>query len=159
MQQVAATVPLPWQEVNLSAEPATRRQIVLQDRLIEEARQSFDLGRAPLWRAVWFELAEEEHVLAFTFHHSIVDEWSVRLFFSELQQLCAADGHMDLVRLPELPVQYADYAVWQRRRLSGDLLEQQRAYWKEQLQDLPPTLELPSDLGAADPANWPGLRL
>ena len=147
VQQVAAAaaVPLPWQEVDFSAVPSSRRATLLTERLVEEARRPFDLARAPLWRTEWIELAEAEQVLAFTFHHSIVDEWSLRLFFAELQQLCGAEGNLEPARLPELPIQYADYAAWQRQRLSGELLEQQRAYWREQLQDLPPALELATD--------------
>jgi amino acid adenylation domain-containing protein len=144
VQQVADTkeIPLPWREMNLWAVPAEKKEAALEEQLLAEARQPFDLAQAPLWRAVWIQLAEDEQVLAFTFHHSIVDEWSMRLFFRELEQIYAAGG---LAALPELPVQYADYAVWQRRRLTGELLERQRRYWKEQLRDLPPALELPTD--------------
>jgi hypothetical protein len=95
---------------------------------------------------VWIELAGDEYVLAFTFHHSIVDEWTLRLFFQEWERLYAADGRLELAGLPELPVQYADYAAWQRQRLTGELLEQQRSYWREQLRDLPPALQLPADM-------------
>ena len=144
VQQVtsAKEIPLPWQKMNLWAVPAEKKEAALEEQLLAEARQPFDLAQAPLWRAVWIELASDERALAFTFHHSIVDEWSMRLFFRELEQIYAADGP---AALPELPVQYADYAVWQRRRLTGELLERQRRYWREQLRDLPPALELPTD--------------
>lgn len=141
----AADVPLPWQEADLRASPPGRRQSDLEELLLAEARRPFDLAAAPLWRALWVKLAETEHVVEFTFHHGIVDEWTLRLFFDELQQLCAAEGQAGPNRLPELSVQYADYAVWQRRHLSGDLLERQRRYWREQLRDVPPSLHLPTD--------------
>ena len=148
VQRVAEAheIPLPWQEMDLQAVPPDEQQSVLEKRLLEEACRPFDLAQAPLWRCVWVELAEDEQVLAFTFHHSIVDEWTWRLFFQELERLYATDGRLELAGLPELPVQYADYAAWQRQRLTGELLEQQRVYWKEQLRDLPPALELPTDL-------------
>jgi amino acid adenylation domain-containing protein len=148
VQQVAAAddVPLPWLEVDLLAVPPSQKQSALEERLLWEARRSFDLAQAPLWRVVWIKLAEDEHVLAITFHHSILDEWTLRLFFQEWERLYAADGRLELAGLPELPVQYADFATWQRQRLTGELLEQQRRYWREQLQELPPVLELPTDM-------------
>ncbi|PYJ33551.1 MAG: non-ribosomal peptide synthetase [Verrucomicrobia bacterium] len=148
VQQVAAAkdVPLPWLEVDLLAVPPSQKQSVLEERLLGEARRPFDLAQAPLWRIVWIKLAEDEHVLGITFHHSIEDERTLRLFFQEWERLYAADGELELAGLPELPVQYADFATWQRQRLTGELLEQQRRYWREQLQELPPVLELPTDM-------------
>src|SRR5207249_2343882 len=148
VQQIAAAkdVPLPWLEVDLLAVPPSQKQSALEERLLEEARRPFDLAQAPLWRVVWIKLAEDEHVLGITLHHSIVDEWTLRLFFQEWERLYAADGRLEVAGLPELPVQYADYAAWQRQRLTGELLEQQRSYWREQLQELPPPLELPTDM-------------
>lgn len=143
---VAEDVPLAWLEVDLQTVPLDHRQSALEERLLEEARRPFDLAQAPLWRAVWIEFAEEEHVLALTFHHSIVDEWTLRLFFQEWERLYAADGRLEPAGLSELPVQYADYAAWQRRRLTGELLEPQRTYWREQLRDLALALPLPADL-------------
>lgn len=148
VQQVAAAedVLLPWLELDLQAVPSSEKQSALQERLLDEARRPFDLARAPLWRVVWIKLAEDEHVMALTFHHSIVDEWTLRLFFQEWERLYAADGGLELAGLPELPVQYADFATWQRQQLTGELLEQQRRYWREQLQELPPVLDLPTDM-------------
>jgi len=143
----AKEVALPWQEMDLQGLPPSQEQTVLEERLLVQTRQPFELGRAPLWRVAWVKLATEEHVLALTFHHSIMDEWSMRVFCQELERLYDADGHTERAGLAELPLQYADFAAWQRRRLSGDLLEQQRNYWKEQLRELPPALELPVDGG------------
>src|SRR6185369_6273009 len=130
---------------DLRAVPASEREGALHARMVEKARHPFDLARAPLWRVAWIELSEEERVLAFTFHHSIVDEWSLRLFCDELQRLYALDGRCARAALAELPVQYADYACWQRQRLNKELRERQRAYWKGQLKDLPAVLDLPAD--------------
>ncbi len=141
----ARALPLPWQESDLSACPSDQQEAALAERLVEEARRPFDLARAPLWRALWITLGDKEHVLECTFHHSIVDEWSLRLFFQEWARLYETNGRPELAGLPELPVQYADYAVWQRGRLTGDLLAQQRSYWQMQLEDLPPPLDLPTD--------------
>ncbi|MCX6904766.1 MAG: amino acid adenylation domain-containing protein [Verrucomicrobia bacterium] len=148
VQQIAAAedVPLPWQEVDLQAVPPSEKQAALEERLLAEARRPFDLAQVPVWRVVWIKLAENEYVLGFTLHHSIEDEWTWRILCRELEQLYATDGQAGLAALPELPVQYADYAVWQQRRLTGELLERQRSYWREQLRDLPPALELPADM-------------
>jgi len=131
---------LPLRELDLTAEPAG-----LTAALLAAAREPFELARAPLWRAVWVTLAAEEQVLILTFHHSIVDEWSLRLLGRELELLYAADGEAGAAGLPELSVQYADFAVWQRRHLGADLRAQQGAYWREQLQALPAGLEWPAD--------------
>ncbi len=149
LQQVAAAqdVPLPWLEVDLPAGTASERNSTLEECLMAAARRPFDLTKAPLWRVVWIPLGKEEHVLGMTFHHSIVDKWTQRLFLAELERLYNADGPIEPARLPELPVQYADFAAWQRQRLTGDLLEEQRRYWREQLQNLPAALELPTDSG------------
>src|SRR5205809_2658416 len=157
VQQIAAgkEVSLPWQEVDLQAVPPSQKQAALKARLLEEARRPFDLAQAPLWRVVWITLAEDEHVLGITFHHSIMDEWTLRLFFQEWERLYAGGGRLELAGLPELAVQYADYAAWQRQRLTGKLLEQQRSHWREQLQELPPALELPTDMARpVRPSGW-----
>jgi len=141
--RAGSAVPLPWQEVDLRSLPLEQKPAALEDGLRKEARHAFDLAQAPLWQVTWIDLADEDQVLLFCFHHSIVDEWSLRLFFQELELLYAANGPAHLAPLPELPVQYADYAAWQRQRLTGQPLETLREYWRGQLQELPPALELP----------------
>ena len=89
-------------------------------------------------------LAAQEHLLLFNVHHIVSDDWSMGMLWRELSHLYSAfvSGHApDLSRLP---IQYADYAVWQRERLQGEVLERQLAYWKDKLADLTP-LELPTD--------------
>ena len=147
VQQVADAkdFPLPWREVDLRSAPIPEQASALRQVLEEEARRAFDLAEPPLWRVVWIQLAEDDQVLALTFHHSIMDEWSMRLLFQELSRLYDAGGNKELAGLPELPVQYADFAASQRENLTGELLEQQRVYWAGQLQGLPQALELPID--------------
>ncbi len=105
----------------------------------EEALRPFDLARGPLLRATLLRLAEDDHVLCFTLHHIVADGWSLRVLVRELSAVYAG------ARLPELPVQYADFAVWQRGRLSGEVLEAQLAWWRERLAGAPPLLEVPTD--------------
>ncbi len=152
VQKIAAagSMELPWVEEDVRGVPEVGRAAEAERRLMEEARRPFDLARAPLWRVLWMRAGEDEHVLLFTFHHSLLDEWSLRMFFKEWERLYAADGEAARAGLAELGVSYADYAVWQRRRLSGALLERERGYWGGQLKDAPTVLDLPVDVDVLD---------
>jgi len=91
-------------------------------------------------------LDEREHILLVVMHHIISDGWSLTVFFKELEllyQAFAAERPAPI--LPQLPVQYADYAIWQQQLMQGSILEQQVSYWKDKLIDAPPTMELPVD--------------
>ena len=110
-----------------------------------EARKSFELTRGPLLRTRLLRLGPEDHVLIFTLHHIISDGWSLGVLVREAKAIYAAYTQNLESPLPELSLQYADYAVWQRGWLKGDLLEQHLAYWKKQLHLMPPVLELPGD--------------
>ncbi|MFI5916859.1 amino acid adenylation domain-containing protein, partial [Dactylosporangium sp. NPDC051541] len=106
--------------------------------LAADAAVPFDLATGPLLRATLLRVAEDEHLLALAMHHVVGDEWSAGVLRRELEALYAAED------LPALPVQYADFAVWQRQWLTGEVLEDQLGYWTEHLADLP-VLELPTD--------------
>jgi amino acid adenylation domain-containing protein len=109
-----------------------------------EARQGFDLARGPLWRVRLWRLAENEHWLQLTLHHIVTDGWSMGVLMRELSAAYAAHCTDAAWSPPALPVQYADYAVWQRRWFAGRVLDAQLAYWREALAGLP-TLDLPCD--------------
>ena len=104
----------------------------------------FDLAVGPLIRGCLIRLSAGEHVLALSVHHVVFDEWSARVFRRELVALYAAFRAGEPDPLPPLPVQYADFAVWQREWLSEAVLEGQLAYWRDQLAGAP-ALELPAD--------------
>src|SRR5262249_22892925 len=89
--------------------------------------------------------ASGDHILLVTMHHSVSDGWSLGIFFRELVSLYRAYSNGESSRLVPLPIQYADYAQWQRQWLRGAVLEQQLSYWREQLKNLPPLLTLPTD--------------
>ena len=112
---------------------------------VAEARQPFDLAEGPLVRARLLAVAPEEHVLLFTVHHIVSDGWSMGVLVSELAALYEAFCQGWPVPLAELPIQYADYAVWQRDRLAGELLAGQLGYWRDRLGGGPAALELPAD--------------
>jgi hypothetical protein len=103
------------------------------------------LMRGPLGRALLLALSADDHVLLLTIHHIVSDGWSMGVLFRELGSIYEAFAAGKPSPLPELPIQYADYAVWQREWLQGDALRTQLDYWKAQLADAPPTLELPKD--------------
>jgi len=109
-----------------------------------EAQRGFDLARGPLWRARLLRLSADEHWLQLTLHHIVTDGWSTQVLMRELSQLYAAYRAGEASPLAPLPVQYADYAVWQRQWLEGAVLARQLAYWREALAELP-VLELPTD--------------
>jgi amino acid adenylation domain-containing protein len=111
----------------------------------EEAGKPFDLTQAPLWRGVLVRTEEREHVLGLTLHHILCDDWSLRIFMSEWGKLYEAYGRGDESPLPKLEMQYGEYALEQRERLSNGKLQQQVDYWKEQLKGMPQVLELPAD--------------
>ena len=111
----------------------------------EEARTPFNLQQAPLFRGKLLRLSELDHVLLFTMHHIISDAWSMGVLVEEVSVLYGAFSAGQPSPLPELPIQYADYSVWQRECLEGGLLEPQLAYWKQQLAETS-VLHLPTDL-------------
>jgi amino acid adenylation domain-containing protein len=113
--------------------------------LREEAEKPFDLAQGPLWRVTLFELEPEHFMVFLLMHHSIADGWSVGLFFEEFTTLYTAFSTGQRSILPDLPVQYADFALWQRTTLSEERLAEHLQYWRQQLADAPEMLELPTD--------------
>ncbi|HEX9935769.1 MAG TPA: amino acid adenylation domain-containing protein, partial [Longimicrobium sp.] len=111
----------------------------------EETEAPFDLARGPLIRGRLIRLADDDHVLLITMHHIVSDGWSMDVFTRELGELYAAFRAGDPDPLPALPIQYADYAVWQRKWVDGEVLKAQAEYWKAALAGAPELLELPAD--------------
>jgi amino acid adenylation domain-containing protein len=126
-------------ELEISRQEETLGRL-LQDR----ATQPFNLAQGPLFKAGIIHVSNDEHVLHLNMHHIISDGWSMDLLFKELSALYNAHRTGKLCLLPELPIQYADYAIWQRNWLMGEELERQLSYWKKHLENLP-TLQLPTD--------------
>jgi amino acid adenylation domain-containing protein len=131
--------------IDLSALPEGSRETELRRCVREEDGTGFDLSAAPLLRARVVRLGPEDHALLLTVHHIVSDGWSMSLLNQELAALYEGAAMSSWAKLPELPVQYADYAVWLRRRLSGEILEKQAAFWRQRLTGAPPLLELPTD--------------
>ena len=144
MQIIAPRLPLTLSTIDLRHLPESERATETR-RLREEALRPFDLERGPLFRASLLRVADEEHLLLLTMHHIVSDGWSLGVLIRELATLYENFVEGTTTTLPELPIQYADFAVWQRQWLSGEVLEGQLQYWREQLGDNPPVLELPTD--------------
>nr|WP_256261391.1 non-ribosomal peptide synthetase [Pseudomonas gingeri] len=125
----------------------------------EESRERFDLLNGPLVRGRLIRMADDDHVLLVTLHHIIADGWSAGVLTRELGMLYEAFRLGTEDPLPALPVQYADYAVWQRGWLSGDVLQQQGDYWQKALAGAPVLLTLPSDRPRPTQQDYSGHRL
>ncbi|MCO6440352.1 MAG: amino acid adenylation domain-containing protein [Nitrococcus mobilis] len=131
---------------DLSLLPTTARKQALEERIRAEAERSFDLGVAPLLRASLLRLGDEEHVLLLGLHHIVSDAWSNPVLARDLAAAYrAALAGGEGANLPPLPVQYADYAAWQRGHLHGAPLEAAVGYWRDYLGAHLPALELPTD--------------
>ena len=144
-QAIAPTLTVPLPIVDLQGVPEEKQSAKVLRLVNEEAQHPFDLSEGPLLRVTLLRLGAEEHVLLVTMHHIVSDGWSMGIFIREFAILYEAFSMGAPSPLPEQPVQYADFAHWQRQWLTGEVLETQINYWKEQLAGAPPVLELPTD--------------
>jgi amino acid adenylation domain-containing protein len=147
-QVIASTAPpADWRlpAVDLAVLPEPGRTAAAWELARAEARRPFDLARGPLWRTTLLRLDERRHLLLVSLHHIISDAWSLGVLYRELAALYDAYAHGRPSPLPELPVQYPDFALWQRRRLTGELLAAELDFWRSQLAGAPERLELPAD--------------
>lgn len=145
VQFVSPVQPLRLPVVDLTRLPVSDRHAEAVRLASEEAARPFHLVHGPLFRVALLRLGAEQHVLLVTMHHIVTDGWSMGVFSRELAALYPAFSAGRPSPLPELPVQYGDFAVWQRGWLQGEMLEIQLAYWRKQLEGMPPVLELPAD--------------
>jgi len=146
----AVQVIVPELHLALKPEDLTHLSAAEQESEVQRASEAqinapFDLTEAPLLRVKLLKFAEEDHVVLFTMHHIVADGWSMDVLVREVGALYQAYLRGESSPLPELEIQYADYAVWQRDWLTGDVLDQQLAYWQEHLAGAPTVLELPTD--------------
>src|SRR2546429_5887705 len=144
-QLVAKSLALEMPIIDLIEISQPDRDAEAKRLLQEEAGRPFDLSQGPLIRSVLLRLGEREHILLVTTHHIVTDGWSIGIFQRELSELYEAVVDERPSSLPQLPIQYTDYSVWQRDWFEGDVYQSQLAYWKKQFATLPPVLELPAD--------------
>ncbi|HGL4261990.1 non-ribosomal peptide synthetase [Burkholderia dolosa] len=145
MQRIHARLPVSIADVDLRDLPPAERDAHASRIAERDAGAPFDLARGPLLRATLVALADDRHRLLLTAHHAITDGWSSRCAFDELAAAYCAYAHGREPSLPALPIQYADYADWQRDMLAGGEGERQLDYWRRTLRDVPGPLALPVD--------------
>jgi hypothetical protein len=144
VQVIHDAQPVSIKVTDLTHLPKEAREEEARRLVSEEAQQPFDLSQGPLFRTLVLHLAETEHLVLLTTHHIISDGWSMGVLVKEVGALYAAFREGRPSPLPELPLQYADYALWQREWLQGEVLDKQLGYWRRQLAALPVT-DLPVD--------------
>jgi amino acid adenylation domain-containing protein len=144
-QEIRAASPLRLSIEDLSGLPEEQRTAEVRRRAAAAAREPMDLAEGPLLRLKLLRESERRHVLVLAVHHSVFDGWSGGVLVRELAALYEANRAGNATPLAELPVQYADYAVWQRQWLQGEALERQLSFWRERLAGAAPSLELPTD--------------
>lgn len=144
VQVVATEVTIPLPVTDLRAVPEATRLARSEELTLEEGRRSFSLSDGPLLRAALLRLGDEDHVLLITVHHIVCDGWSIGLITDELGALYDAFSKEQGSPLPELPLQYGDFSIWQKQWLEFATVKEQLSYWTERLAALP-LLEVPTD--------------
>jgi len=157
MQVVGPAHPVTLPITDLGALPQAERALRARELFEKEADRAFDLKAGPVLRTQLLRIERDEHWLLFNVHHIASDGWSLGVLWRELSSAYNAFANRRTPELPALPIQYADYAVWQREWLQGDVLAGQLAYWKEQLAGVP-ALELPTDRPRPSASANPGTR-
>ncbi len=144
VQVISPVTPLSLPVIDLSELPQATQEAKVRQLAIAHAQQPFALDTAPMLRVKLLRLSQQEHVALFVMHHIVCDGWSTDVLVRELSALYKAFSTGQPSPLPELPIQYVDFAVWQRNWLQGEVLEKQLAYWKQQLGGNLPVLQLPT---------------
>jgi amino acid adenylation domain-containing protein len=142
--------------IDLANVPESARDAEALRLVGEHGRKSFDLTEGPLLRCLLVRLAPKQHILLLVMHHIITDGWSISILFKELTACYAAFVRNETPSLPELPLQYSDYAQWQREYVDGEVLTRQMEYWKDKLASAQSLLELPIDHPRPPIAGWHG---
>jgi amino acid adenylation domain-containing protein len=145
MQVITPELKIPLIPVDLAALPEDEREAEALRLTTEDFATPFDLERGPLVRIGLIKLADDDYVMHVNMHHTVTDRWSGAIFERETGLLYQALANGQPSPLPPLPIQYADYAVWQRERMQGEIYQKQVAYWKQQLAGAPYVLEVPTD--------------
>ncbi|MEG4325976.1 condensation domain-containing protein, partial [Microcoleus sp. herbarium5] len=152
----AKSFPLPL--IDLSDRSPEEREKAAQKMSAEEAQLPFDLTQPHLLRAKLLRLSEMEHTLLLSAHHIIFDGWSLGVFLREIAAFYEGLSNKNLAAIPPLPIQYADFATWQRQQMQGEILETQLTYWKQQLSGSTAVLNLPTDFSRPAVQSYKGDR-
>jgi len=156
VQQIAAVGDIPLSLSDLRPFPPEQQQTEVQRLAVSIVNEPFDLTQGPLLHAHLLQLSAQEHVLLWSMHHIISDGWSMGVLVKELAAIYAAGITATPTPLQPLPIQYADFAHWQRQWLTGEVLEHQLAYWRQKLGGNLPVLRLPTDYPAPAAPSFRG---
>lgn len=156
VQVIGAPTSYRLPQIDLSALGSELAEAEATRQITQLSRLPFDLTLAPLFRVVLLRRAEDEHLLSLTIHHIISDAWSMGVILRELATFYQAGYSGEPMTLPAPPVQYADFARWQREWLVGEVLEGELDYWRRNLRGAPPELNLPTDRPRPDLPSWRG---
>lgn len=157
-QVIEPSLTLPLPVIDLRALPADEREAKAKQIAIDEAERVFDLSHCPLMRLQLFRLDEQDHALAYSLHHIVCDGWSMGILVNEISLLYMAFSTGAASPLPELPIQYADFAHWQQQWLTGEVLDTQLSYWQKQLEGAPAEINLPADYQRPAARTYRGAR-
>ncbi|PYS22426.1 MAG: non-ribosomal peptide synthetase [Acidobacteria bacterium] len=157
VQVISSSMPVPLSIADVSSRTESQRENEVERALAEEGTRPFDLGSGALIRARLLKLDIREHVLLVTLHHIVCDGWSINVLWRELTSLY--HNYERRSSLPQLSIQYADFALWQRRWLQDDTIDRQLNYWKQQLADAPTALDLPTDFPRPSLRSYEGRRI
>jgi amino acid adenylation domain-containing protein len=158
MQVIAPELKIPLIPVDLASLPAVEREAEALRLTTEDFAAPFDLEKGPLVRIGLIRLADDDYVMHVNMHHTVTDRWSGAIFERETGMLYQALKSGQSSPLPPLPIQYADYAVWQRERMRGEIYQKQVAYWKQRLAGAPYVLEVPTDYTRPPIQTFKGAR-
>ena len=158
VQVIAAALKLTLAVVDLSETAAAEREAQARRFAEEEGRRPFDLSRGPLFRACLLRLAHDDQILLLTLHHIVADGWSMEVLYRELSALYGAFSTGKRSPLTPLPIQYGDFAIWQKQWLQGEMLASQLDYWRQQLAEVP-LLQFPTDRPRPALQSYRGERL
>jgi fengycin family lipopeptide synthetase B len=158
VQIIAASTKVSLPVIDISHFSETEREEEARRLVFEEANKPFDLRQGPLFRTALIRLGQSDHVLLLTLHHIVSDGWSMGVLYRELSALYQAFKNREPSPLPDLPIQYADFAAWQREWLQGEVLQSQLSYWKKQLDGAPAVLNFPTDRPRPARQSFKGAR-
>jgi amino acid adenylation domain-containing protein/FkbM family methyltransferase len=159
VQRIGPAFPVPLPVLDLGGLGPARSWEEVRRLAVDEERRPFDIGRLPLLRGLLLDLGKGDHLAFFTIHHIVFDGWSVGVLGAELAALYEAFAAGRPPALPELPLQYADFALWQQEALSEEALAPQRSYWREKLAGPLPVLRLPTDFPRPEAATFRESRI
>ena len=158
VQAITSGLTLPMEVMDWQEKPEAQQREEINKWMEQESQRPFDLAHGPLWNVKLIQCSPESSILFLVMHHIIGDGWSVGRFLHELSTLYGAFSKNAPSPLPELEIQYADYAEWEREWLKGEVLDKQLHYWQQQLTGAPPTLDLPTDFSRPQEPTFRGAR-